>query len=469
MSVETTHEEDLELRAALDGSDDFKYSHQIKWLNEETIRKISTELKEPEWMLEKRLKSLELFYKMDMPNFGPDLSKLDFNELVYYASPEQRAAENDWDKVDPAIKAKFVKLGIPEAEQRYLAGAWWQMDSEVVYHNIKKKWAEKWVIFEDMSEAVHTHPELVKKYFMKLIPANDHKFMALHGAVRSWGTFIYVPKWVQVDEPLQAYFRMNSVSWWQFEHTLIIVDDEASCDYIEGCSAPKYNKLSLHAWGVEVYVGKKAKMRYSSVENRSINTYNLNTKRGIVDDDGFLEWVNGNLGSGITMLYPCSILKWDRSRSDQLGVAVAAAGQIQDTWSKVIHIGKDTASTIVSKSISKDWWIAVYRGIVEVKASADNATNATECDALLMDDLSVSTTIPHIHVNNGTATIAHEASAGKVDEEMLFYLQSRGLEEEKAMAMVVNGFISDVVKKLPLEYAGELNRLIEMEMEGSVW
>ena len=274
---------------------------------------------------------------------------------------------------------------------------------------------------------------------------------------------------VQVNEPLQAYFRMNSLSGGQFEHTLIIVDDEASCDYIEWCSAPKFNKLSLHAGGVEVYVGKKAKMRYSSVENWSINTYNLNTKRGIVDDDGFLEWVNGNLGSGITMLYPCSILKGDRSRSDQLGVAVAGAGQEQDTGSKVIHIGKDTASTIVSKSISKDGWIATYRGIVEIKASADNATNATECDALLMDDESVSTTIPHIVVNNGTATIAHEASAGKVDEEMLFYLQSRGLEEEKAMAMVVNGFISDVVKKLPLEYAGELNRLIEMEMEGSVW
>ncbi len=464
----TTTQQDLDLREALDSSDDFVYSHQIKGLDESTVRKISEELDEPEWMLEKRLESLKLFYKMALPTRGPDISSLDFNELVYYASPEQREAQNDRDLVDPAIKAKFDRLGIPEAEKRYLAGAGGQMDSEVVYHSIKKKRAEKGVIFEDMSEAVKTHPELVKKYFMKLIPANDHKFMALHGAVWSWGTFIYVPPGVIVDEPLQAYFRMNSVSGGQFEHTLIIVDDDARCDYIEGCSAPKFDKLSLHAWGVEVYVGKRAHMRYSSVENRSINTYNLNTKRGIVEEDGFLERVNGNLWSGVTMLYPCSILKGDRSRSDQLWVAVAAAGQVQDTGSKVIHIGKHTSSTIVSKSISKDGWIATYRGIVEVKKSAEYAVNATECDALLMDDQSISTTIPYIEVYNGTTTIAHEASAGKVDDEMLFYLMSRGLNEEKAMAMIVNWFISPIVRKLPLEYAGELNRLIEMEMEGSV-
>lgn len=465
----TTTQQDTQLRQALDSADTFVYGQQITWLDEDTVRKISAELEEPQWMLEKRLASLKLFYDMPMPTWWPDISDLDFNKLVYYASPEQRDIQNDRSKVDPKIKEKFERLGIPEAEQRYLAGAWWQMDSEVVYHNIKKKRAEKGVIFEDMSEAVRNHEDLVKKYFMKLIPAKDHKFMALHGAVWSWWTFIYVPKWVIVDEPLQAYFRMNSLSGGQFEHTLIIVDDEARCDYIEWCSAPKFNELSLHAWWVEVYVGKKAHMRYSSVENWSINTYNLNTKRGIVDDDGFLEWVNGNLWSGVTMLYPCSILKGDRSRSDQLWVAVAAAWQHQDTWSKVIHIGKDTSSTIVSKSISKDGWIATYRGIVEVKKTADNAVNGTECDALLMDDASISTTIPHIDVHNASATIAHEASAGKVDDTMLFYLMSRGLDEEKAMAMIVNGFISPIVKKLPLEYAGELNRLIEMEMEGSVW
>lgn len=456
------------LRETLDTSDSFAYAKQFSWLNEEVVRKISAELDEPQWMLEHRLRSLNIFESMPMPHWWPDLSDLDLDKLVYYAAPEQAEITNDREQVDPVIKEKFARLGIPEAEQKYLAGAGGQMDSEVVYHQIKKKRAEKGVIFADMSEAVKEHEELVKKYFMKLIPASDHKFMSLHGAVWSWGTFIYVPKWVIVDDPLQAYFRMNLASGGQFEHTLIIVDDDAKCDYIEWCSAPKFETPSLHAGGVEVYVGKRAKMRYSSVENRSLNTFNLNTKRGIIEEDGFLERVNGNLGSGVTMLYPCSILKGDRSRSDQLGVAVAGAQQNQDTGSKVIHIGKNTSSTIINKSISKDGWIATYRGIVDIKKSAEEAVNSTECDALLMDDHSVSTTIPHIEVNNGTATIAHEASAGKVDEEMLFYLQSRGLAEVQAMTMIVNGFISDVVKKLPLEYAGELNRLIEMEMEGSV-
>ncbi len=456
------------LRQTLDTADTFAYAKQLSGLNEEVVRAISAELQEPEWMLEHRLKSLKLFLEMPMPKRWPNLDKLNFDELVYYAKPEQSDTQEDWDKVDPQIKEKFKRLWIPDAEQKYLAGAGGQMDSEVVYHNIKKKRAEKGVIFEDMTEAVKTHEELVRKYFMKLIPSHDHKFMALHGAVRSGGTFIYIPKGVIVDEPLQAYFRMNSLSGGQFEHTLIIVDDDAAGDYIEWCSAPKFNKTSLHAGGVEIYVGKRARMRYSSVENRSINTFNLNTKRGIVEEDGFLERINGNLGSGTTMLYPCSILQGDRSRSDQLGVVVAGAGQNQDTGSKVIHIGKNTSSTIVSKSISKDGGISTYRWIVDIKKSAHDAVNSTECDALLMDDHSISTTIPHIKVDNGSATIAHEASAGKIDETMLFYLQSRGLEEQKAMTMIVNGFISPIVKKLPLEYAGELNRLIEMEMEGSV-
>lgn len=459
---------DNALRDALDSTDNITYTQQIRGLNEETVRAISAHLDEPQWMLEHRLASLKQFFSMVMPTWWPPLDGLDFNELVYYAQPEQSEMQSDWEKVDPMIKEKFARLGIPDAEQRYLAGAGGQMDSEVVYHNIKAKRAEKWVIFEDMSWAVKSHEALVKKYFMKLIPKHDHKFMALHGAVWSWWTFIYVPAGVIVDEPLQAYFRMNSLSWGQFEHTLIIVEDDAQCDYIEGCSAPKMNKKSLHAGGVEVYVGKRAKMRYSSVENRSTNTYNLNTKRATVGEDAFMERVNGNLGSCTTMLYPCSILQGDRATTDMLGIAVAGAGQNQDTWSKVIHIGKHTSSTIVSKSISKDGGISTYRGIVDIKASAEWATNATECDALLMDDISVSTTIPVIVANNDTATIAHEASAGRVDELLLFYLQSRGLWEEKAMAMIVNGFISPIIKKLPLEYAGELNRLIEMEMEWSV-
>lgn len=457
------------LKHTLETPDNLEYSIFLNSLTEETVRAISADQWEPQWMLDHRLKSLKIFLEKDMPTWWPDLSGLNFDDIVYYAKPKN--AENyqtDRDQVDPTIKEKFARLGIPEAERKYLAGAGGQMDSQNVYHKLKMKWAEKGVIFEDMPEAINKYPELVQKYFMKLVPAHDHKFAALHGAVWSGGTFIYVPKWVIVDEPLQAYFRMNTYGGGQFEHTLIIIDDDAKGDYIEGCSAPKFDKKSLHAGLVEVYVGKRAQMRYSSVENRSTNTYNLNTKRAIVEDDGYVEWVNGNLWSCTTMLYPCSILKGHRSKADMLGIAVAGKDQNQDTGSKIIHIWRDTSSTIVSKSISKDGGIATYRGIVDVKASAENATNATECDALLMDDLSVSTTIPYIHVDNDSATIAHEASAGKVDEALLFYMMSRGIEEEKAMAMVVNGFFSDVVKKLPLEYAGELNTLIEMEMEGSV-
>lgn len=457
------------LKDALETADQIEYALYLTGITSEVVHQISADQNEPDWMLEHRLKSLEIFQQKAMPTRGPSLAWLRFDEIVTYAKPKN--AENyrtDRADVDPTIKAKFERLGIPEAERRYLAWAGGQMDSQNVYHKIKQKRAEKGVIFEDMAEALHKHPELVRKYFMKLVPAHDHKFAALHGAVWSWGTFIYVPKGVIVNEPLQAYFRMNTYGGGQFEHTLIIIEDDAQGDYIEGCSAPKFDKKSLHAWLVEVFVGKNAKMRYSSVENWSTNTYNLNTKRALVDDYGYMERVNGNLGSCTTMLYPCSILKWHYAKTDMLGIAVAGANQNQDTGSKVIHIGRHTSSTIVSKSISKDGGIATYRGIVDIKKSAEGATNCTECDALLMDDQSISTTIPHIHVDNDSATVAHEASAGKVDETQMFYLMSRGLEEEKAMAMIVNGFFSPVVKKLPLEYAGELNKLIEMEMEGSV-
>ncbi len=463
-----------QLKTTLESSDDIQYDIYLKGLSEDTVRSISADLQEPEWMLELRLKSLEIWNTMPYPTWGPDLQgirdQIENDKLVFYARPQKwfQWYTKKWDEVDPKIKAKFEKLGIPEAEKAYLAWAGGQYDSEVVYHNIKERWAKQGVIFEDMSQALVKHEELVKKYFMRLIPNRDHKFMALHGAVWSGGTFIYVPKWVHVTEPLQAYFRMNTFAGGQFEHTLIIIDDDATWDYIEWCSAPKFDAKSLHAWCVEVYVGKNSKMRYSSVENRSTNTYNLNTKRAIVEDDGFMEWINGNLGSCTTMLYPCSILKWDNAKSDQIGVVVAWAWQNQDSGSKVIHIWKNTSSTIVSKSISKDGWISTYRGIVEILPSAVGAINATECDALLMDDQSISTTIPHINVQRDDATIAHEASAWRVDETQLFYMMARGLDEEKAMAMIVNGFISPVVKKLPLEYAAELNRLIEMEMEGSV-
>lgn len=461
---------DATLKSAIDAHDTIPYAIHLTGLSEENVRAISADLSEPEWMLEHRLNSLKIFNEMPMPSRGPDLSGLNLESIVYYARPEKgfQGYTRNWEEVDPKIKEKFERLGIPEAEKKYLAGAGGQYDAEVVYHNIKQKRAEQWVIFEDMSTALVEHEELLKKYFMKLVPNKDHKFAALHGAVRSGGTFIYIPKGVKVTEPLQAYFRMNTYAGGQFEHTLIIVEDDAVGDYIEWCSAPKYDSKSLHAGCVEIYVWKNSHMRYSSVENRSLNTYNLNTKRSLVESHGYMEWIGGNLGSCTTMLYPCSILKGDYSKADHIGVAVANEGQNQDTGSKIIHLGKHTSSTIISKSISKDGGISTYRGIVDIKPTAEYAINATECDALLLDERSISTTIPKIHVGNDSSTIAHEASAGRVDETQLFYMMARGLDEEKAMAMIVNGFISPIVKKLPLEYAAELNRLVEMEMEGSV-
>lgn len=317
-----------------------------------------------------------------------------------------------------------------------------------------------------MSEAVRHYPELVQKYFMKLIPATDHKFAALHGAVWSGGTFVYVPAGVKLTDPLQAYFRMNILFGGQFEHTLIVLEEDAEASYIEGCSAPKYDQRSLHAGAVEIFVGKQAKMRYSSVENRSLNTFNLNTKRAIVEERGYMERISGNLGSGATMLYPATILRGDDSKADNISVVVAAKDQYQDIGAKAIHIGKNTSSNIVSKSLSKEGGRSLYRGLIEIKKTATNAVSSTQCDALLLDEDSSSDTIPSIQVATDDATISHEATAGKIDTQQLFYLMSRGLSSEKAMAMVVNGFFSSVVKKLPLEYAGELNRLIEMEMEG---
>lgn len=461
----------MDLKNIIDSADDIKYEIHLTGLTKENIITISKDIGEPQWMLDHRLKCFDIFEDKPMPAWWPDLTNLDLDKIVYYAKPAKWFTwyAEDRSKVPVEIRNKFDRLGIPEAEKKYLAGAGWQYDAEMVYHKLKEKYATQGVIFDDMSNAVKLYPDIVHKYFMKLVPPHDHKFAALHGAVWSGGTFIYIPSGVKLEEPLQAYFRMNTFWWWQFEHTLIIVENDASCDYIEWCSAPKYDTKSLHAWLVEIFVGKRSRMRYSSVENRSINTYNLNTKRSIIWEDSNMEWIWWNLWSGTTMLYPCTILQWARSKADHIWVALATAGQHQDVWSKVIHIWKNTSSTIISKSISKDWGINTYRGIVEIRPTAQDAINSTECDALLMDEISVSTTIPHIVCHNPTWTVAHEASAGRVDETELFYLMSRWLDEEKAMAMIVNGFISPVIKKLPLEYAGELNRLIELEMEGSVW
>ncbi|MDP2624626.1 MAG: Fe-S cluster assembly protein SufB [Candidatus Peregrinibacteria bacterium] len=457
-------------RSVFDGHNDDSYARKAqKGLSEGLIRKISAEKEEPEWMLEHRLKSLQTFYDLSLPTWGVDLSDINFDEIIYYASPdEMKGYATSWDDVPDDVKKTFERLGIPEAERKVLAGTGAQYDSLNAYHKLKEEWESKGVIFEDMDMALKKHPDLVKQYFMKCVPLHDHKFAALHGAVWSGGTFLYIPKGVNVDQPLQAYFRMNAKSMGQFEHTLIIIDEGAQGHYIEGCSAPKYGSTSLHAGCVEIYVKPNAKFRYSSVENWSQDTYNLNTKRAIVEADAIMEWVGGNLGSGKTMLYPCSILKGRGARADHLGVAFANKGQIQDTGAKVIHIGKDTTSTVLAKGISKNGGVSVYRGLLQINKGATGAKAQIRCDALILDEASRNDTYPDMKIYENDVSIGHEASVGKISEDQLFYLRSRGLSEDEALAMIVNGFIEPIVRALPLEYAVEMNRLIEMEMEGAI-
>ncbi len=454
-------------RETLDHSDEVIYSDlSLPGINEVVVRQISTSNQEPEWMLALRLKSLEIYQTKSLPIWGPDISKLDLESIYYFAKAKGGGDNKSWDDVPENIKSTFERLGIPEAERAMLAGVGAQYDSEVVYHSLKQELQDQWVIFEDMSVALRDHEALLKQYFMKCVPPSDHKFAALHGAVWSGGTFLYIPKGVKVEQPLQAYFRMNARAGWQFEHTLIILEEGAEAHYIEGCSAPKYGTASLHAGCVEIYVKENAKMRYSSVENWSIDTYNLNTKRALVETNGTIEWVGGNLGSGVTMLYPCSILKWDNSRANHFGIAFANAGQVTDTGAKVIHIGKNTTSEVISKSLSKNGWISVYRGLIDIKKSAKGAVTKIDCDGLILDALSRSDTIPDIRVGTDDALVAHEASVGKINDDVLFYLMSHGIAEAAAKTLVVNGFVSPLMKQLPLEYAAEMNVLIEMEMEG---
>ena len=437
-------------------------------INEEVVRKISEDKKEPDWMLQKRLLGLKLFLNKEMPKWGPSLLELDLQKIIYYTSPDAKE-EKSWDDVPKEIKQTFEKLGIPEAEQKALSGVGAQYDSSVVYHNLKKEWAEKGVIFENMDVAVQKYPELVKKYFMnRCVPISDHKFASLHAAVWAGGTFIYVPEGVSVEIPLQAYFRMNQRQGGQFEHTLIVAEKNSCIHYIEGCSAPQYAESSLHAGCVELFVGVGATIKYSSIENWSRNTYNLNTKRAVVQENGRIEWVNGNMGSGVTMLYPCSVLIGDGSVSESLGIAFAGERQNQDTGSKVIHIGKNTKSLIKSKSISKLGGVSTYRGLVKVSRYAENVKSSVECDALILDEKSVSNTYPLIEVERCDSQITHEAKAGRIGEKELLYLACRGFGEVEAKDMIVQGFANEVVKKLPLEYAAELNKLIELEMENSV-
>lgn len=456
-------------RSIFDDANPSPYTDGVeRGVSEELVRRISADKNEPAWMLEHRLESLRIFREKEMPTWGADLSVLDLDDIIYYARTGAGSTTEDWGEVPADIRRVYDRLGIPEAERKMLAGVGAQYESEVVYHKLKEEWDALGVVFLDMDVAVQQYPELVQKHFMKCVPASDHKFAALHGAVWSGGTFLYVPKGVKVKDPLQAYFRMNAKNMGQFEHTLVVVEDEADVHYIEGCSAPKYGSQALHAGLVEIFVGAGAKCRYSSVENWSRDTYNLNTKRALVQKDAVMEWVGGNMGSGVTMLYPCSVLVGEGATCNHMAIAFANKGQWQDTGAKVLHMAPHTNSTVISKSISKDGGCAVYRGLVKVAPHAHDCAISVECDALLLDERSRTDTIPDMQIRNNDVTIAHEATVGKLSEEDLFYLTSRGIGDDEARAMIVNGFIEPIVRLLPLEYAVEMNRLIELEMEGSV-
>ncbi len=455
-------------RAVFDAANPAPYAKDAtRGVSEALVRRISADKKEPAWLLAHRLESLKIFLEKPLPTWGPDLSKLDLTDIIYYARSGAENTDN-WGEVPEEIRRVYDRLGIPEAERKVLAGVGAQYESEMVYHNLKKQWEDRGVIFLDMDDAVQAHPELVREYFMRCVPNSDHKFAALHGAVWSGGTFLYVPAGVTVAEPLQAYFRMNAKNMGQFEHTLIIVEAGASVHYIEGCSAPKYGSQALHAGCVEVFVKEGAKARYSSVENWSRDTYNLNTKRAIVQKDATMEWIGGNMGSGLTMLYPCSMLVGEGARCDHMSIAFANAGQWQDTGAKVMHMAPHTSSKVIAKSVSKDGGVSVYRGMLKIAPNAHDSTANVECDALLLDEKSRTDTIPDIRIRNNDVTVAHEATVGKLSEEDIFYITSRGISQEEAKAMIVNGFIEPIVRLLPLEYAIEMNRLIELEMEGSV-
>lgn len=438
-----------------------------KGLNEHVIREISTLKHEPEWMLEFRLKAYEAFKKLPLPKYGPDLSNLDFNSFTYFIRPSEKV-ENTWDKVPEKIKDTFDKLGIPEAEQKYLAGVSTQYESEVVYHNMLKEVQDKGVIFLDTDSALKACPELFKKYFNSVVPYADNKFSALNGAVWSGGSFIYVPKGVHLEKPLQSYFRINNEKSGQFERTLIIVDEGADVHYVEGCTAPTYSRESLHAAVVEIIILKGGKCRYSTVQNWSNNIVNLVTKRALVMEDAQMEWIDGNIGSQVNMKYPACILAGERAKGTCISIAVAGKGQFQDAGARMIHMAPNTVSTIISKSIVRNGGVANYRGTVRHMKNAINCRSHVECDTLILDNISRSDTIPTNEVLNNESYIEHEATVSKISEDQLFYLMSRGISEKDATQMIIMGFIEPFSRELPMEYAVELNQLIKMDMEGSV-
>ena len=454
---------------------DFRYEekdsdfYKIKeGLTPEIVEEISDKKNDPQWMRDFRLKALEVYHKTDIPNWGPDISDLNMDNIVTYVKPKTKMSA-DWEEVPEDIKNTFEKLGIPEAERKSLAGVGAQYDSELVYHNLQEEVAAKGVVYSDIESALHgPYGEMIEKHFMKLVPPTDHKFAALHGAVWSGGSFVYVPKGVNVEIPLQSYFRLNAPGAGQFEHTLIIVDEGAELHFLEGCSAPKYNVANLHAGCVELFVGKNAKLRYSTIENWSKNMYNLNTKRARVEENGIMEWVSGSFGSHISYLYPMTILKGDNARAEFTGVTFAGAGQNLDTGAKMVHIGKDTSSYINTRSISKSGGISTYRSAVVIQNQAKNAKSAVSCQSLMLDDQSRSDTVPAIDVRTNQADVGHEAKIGRISDEAVFYLMSRGIPEEEAKSLIVSGFADSVSKELPLEYAVEMNNLIRLEMVGAI-
>lgn len=438
-----------------------------KGLDEEVVRQISGMKGEPEWMLKFRLKALAHFQQRPMPSWGPDLSGLDLDDIYYYIRPTE-LSENSWDEVPESIKNTFERLGIPEAERKFLAGVGAQYESEMVYHNIQEHLKTQGVIFLSIEDGLRQHPELFQKYFGTAVPIEDNKFAALNSAVWSGGSFVYIPPNTRVDLPLQAYFRLNTASVGQFERSLIIADDGAQVHYVEGCTAPTYSSNSFHSGVIEIFVGKGARVRYTTIQNWSTNVYNLVTQRAVVQDGGTMEWVDCNLGSKLTMKYPSAYLMGPGANAEVLSVAFATRGQLQDAGTKVIHFAPNTSSKITSKSISKDGGRSSYRGLVKICKGATGVKSTSSCDALILDPLSRSDTYPTIESDEKDVSIGHEASVSKIGEEQLFYLMSRGLTQEEATTMVVSGFIEPLVKELPMEYAVEMNRLIQLQMSGSV-
>ena len=465
---EKTYVEDIDRSMYEIHSDSKDYFRIEGGLNEDVIRQISKEKNDPEWMLDFRLRALKTYSELQIPDWGPSIDELNVDNIITYIRANT-GMKGDWSEVPQDIKDTFDRLGIPEAEKTSLAGVGAQFDSELVYHNIRKEIAAQGVIYSDVESALHgEYGDMIREHFMKLVTPRDHKFAALHGAVWSGGSFVYVPKGVKLDIPLQSYFRLNSPGAGQFEHTLIIVEEDAYLHFIEGCSAPKYSVANLHAGCVEIFIRKNAKVRYSTIENWSKNMYNLNTKRAIVEEGGSIEWVSGSFGSRVSYLYPMSILNGEGARAEFNGVTFAGAGQDLDTGAKIVHNAPNTTSYINSRSISKGGGKNTYRSSIYISEKAKNSKSAVTCESLMLDNISTSDTIPVMDVRTKDADVGHEASIGRISDESIFYLMSRGFSEEDAKAMIVSGFADNISKELPLEYAVEMNNLIRLEMIGSI-